>query len=514
MRRQSYSAPDDVPDFIVKRDLSGGVNTRQHEQMIQDNQAVLLQNILIDTAGTRQLRSGQTRIDNSYPSVASSGYGLFGFDPDGGTFELLAIQSTNLSGWPLSGSFSNYKTDFTSGLQTTIIKAGQSGQNDIVLVSNGTDNVFAMYQDHTMHDLGNTNTSPPKTTAMAYHANRVWALKQNLAYFSDAFPANYASAFDRTTNAFRVPVGTARAIVSTREFGLIFLGADQIWQLAPSTIPSATTDFPQKVLDMGCVNGNTAVQVADDIFFLAPDGIRGLFRTQLDKLQTGQSFPLSYILQDQFNSINWTHIDKACAVYFDNKYIISLCTGTDTFNNQCWVFYPALKAWVIYEGWNIARFARLRVNGQDTLFGIDSVNGKVYQLFSGLTDNGSTIVFDEISRAEDFQAPLQFKYGGEYKLRVRGGNGTIVVLANADGLGWTQLGTLDLALTGVSFPTTFPVTFSNAAETSGIWHLDDAGIQKFKRCKFEIYCDTPSAIITVIENMVTAFKEQYLSEEL
>jgi hypothetical protein len=388
-----------------------------------------------------------------------------------------------------------------------------TGQNDIVLISNGTDNVFAMYQNHTLHDLGNTNTSPPLTTALAYYGNRVWALKRNLAYFSDAFPADYSAAFDRTTNAFRVPVGTERAILATRDQGLIFLGADQIWQLAPSTVPSAATDFPQKVLDIGCVNGNTAVPVADDIYFLAPDGIRGLFRTALDKLQTGESFPLSFVLQDEFNSVNWNHIDLACAVYFENKYIISLPTNGSATNNTCWVYYPAYKGWVVYSGWNIGKFAKLRLFGKETLYGIDAVTGQVYTLFSGTSDNGSAIVYDEWSKAEDFGQPLIYKYGCEFKVKVQGGNGTLIVSASPDGQDWIQLGTLDTGLTSVTFPVTFPVHFGDENETNGVFHLDDAGIIKFKRCKFRIYCADSGAIINILESSVMAFAEAYLSED-
>lgn len=507
------SAPDDPVQFVLRRDMSGGQNTRQHESVIGENQAVLLQNILLETAGARTLRAGQTRIDTSYPSSASSGYGLFGFDPDGGTFELLAIQDGNLDGDGGTGTFSNYSSAFTDGLETTIIKAGMTGQNDIVLISNGTDNIYSMYQDHTVTDLGDTNTSPPLTTALTYYGNRVWALKSNLLYFSDAFPDDYAAHFDRTTNAFRLPVGVERALIGTRDQGIIAIGADQIWRLLPAApVPNPTTDFPQKVLDIGCVAGNTAVQVADDIFFLARDGVRGLFRTQLDKLQTGQSFPLSWNLQDEFNEINWTDIHKACAVYFDNKYIISLPTGVASYNNKCWVFYPAFNAWVVYTGWNIARFAKLRVDGLEQLYGIDSVTGKVYQLFEGLTDNGNAIEFDEITRAEDFGQPMLYKKGGEYKIKVSGGSGTMVVSANPDGLGYVQLGTLDMALAGVTFPSTFPLNFSNDQETVGSWHLDDQGIIKFKRCKFENFCNTSGAVITILENTATAFVEEYLSE--
>lgn len=66
-RQQAFNAPDDQPLFVYKKDLSGGMNTRQYEQNIGDNQAVLLQNILLDTQGVIQIRKGLTRIDSNFP---------------------------------------------------------------------------------------------------------------------------------------------------------------------------------------------------------------------------------------------------------------------------------------------------------------------------------------------------------------------------------------------------------------------------------------------------------------
>lgn len=63
-----YTSPDDQPLFVLKRDLGGGQNDRQHPQMIADNQAVVLQNILLDTAAQTSLRQGQTQVDTSYPT--------------------------------------------------------------------------------------------------------------------------------------------------------------------------------------------------------------------------------------------------------------------------------------------------------------------------------------------------------------------------------------------------------------------------------------------------------------
>ena len=69
MSKKGFTAPDDQPLTVLKRDLGGGMNNRQHPQMIADNQAVLLQNILLETAGQTSIRTGQTQIDNSYPPV-------------------------------------------------------------------------------------------------------------------------------------------------------------------------------------------------------------------------------------------------------------------------------------------------------------------------------------------------------------------------------------------------------------------------------------------------------------
>lgn len=80
-RRQRFIAQDDQPLYVVKRDLSGGMNTRQQPQMIKDNEAVLLKNILLETSGQTSLRTGQTLVDNNYPINNTSAYYLS--DSDG-----------------------------------------------------------------------------------------------------------------------------------------------------------------------------------------------------------------------------------------------------------------------------------------------------------------------------------------------------------------------------------------------------------------------------------------------
>jgi hypothetical protein len=194
----------------------------------------------------------------------------------------------------------------TTSLPTKMIKAYKTPTGDIVLLSNGTDNVQEIAPDYTVTDLGDTNTSPPKTKVMTTYRNRVWALKNDLAYFSDAAPSDWSVSFVRDTNAYRMPLGEERFILATRDAGLIFGGKEQIWGLNPSAVPVAT-DVPEKLLDYGCAAGETACQVGDDYLYLAFDGVRAIKRTIQDKLQVGDSKPLSYLLKDFYNKTNVGH---------------------------------------------------------------------------------------------------------------------------------------------------------------------------------------------------------------
>lgn len=507
---------DDAPLFIIRRDLSGGVNTRQHEQIIGESQSTVLENVVLDIAGQRSLRSGSTLIED----LGGSGKGLFGFMPENGTNYLIANNGSYYKWWAGSGSFLSIASLASIGfdLDTFMVKALESDVGDVVVFANGTDNAIRLDPvTPAFQDLGDTNTSPPKTTVMEYYRDRLWTLTDNKLSYSGAVPTDYSNTFSRSNNYYNIPVGTARKILGLRDTGLIMAGSDQIWGLNPAATPAPSTDKPEMILNMGVVNGNTMKMVADDIYFLASDGVRGLFRTQQDKIQAGQSKPLSWKLKDQFDNINFAQISKADAIYWDGKYFLSLPTGTSTYNDTIWVAYPDLRdefglpAWVVFTGLTISKFATLNVSGEERLYGIDAVNGKVYRLFYGTSDNGSALEYLEEGRGEDFGQPLKYKWGGEFKLKVAGGTGTVIVSANPDDTGYTQLGAVTLSPTGLTFPLTFPLDFGGDTEISEQFHLDPLG--RFKRIKFKIYANTLNQQITILESIAVTFSDEYLSEE-
>jgi hypothetical protein len=369
-----------------------------------------------------------------------------------------------------------------------------------------------MLQDYTFADLGNTNTSPPLSEVAAYFRQRVWVYDDDLLYYSTPYPADYSAAFDRTTNNYRVNAGLGRAIIPIRDTGLVVLGQDSVWGINPSVTPAAT-DKPEKLLEIGCVAGKTAVMVGDDVYYLAPDGVRGLFRTQQDKLQGGASYPLSYALKDEFDSLSWNYISKASAVYFDNKYFISVPVDSSAYNNEVWVYYPASGGWTIITGWSVADWAKLKVNGQELLYYIDSNDGSVYRAWTGYSDNGTAINYLEEGRREDLSQPLVTKSGGELKVRAKSsGNYNLSVSANADEGGYTLLGLMNLTGNTVTLPVTLDFVLSNPNIVEESFHLDGLGSWKNIQIKIQHNDTNGTDDIKVYERSVITFADEYQSE--
>lgn len=506
-------ALDDNQIFVIRRDTSNGQNNRQNGLVIGEQQSVVLTNIDIGVPGQTRKRPGLTLLENL---GATAGTGLFGFEPSDSTNELIATYGGVLEGWPSATTFTAHKSDFVSGTNVKMLKIGESGEDDVLAVYIEGNNWFRMLTDHTFQDLGSTagtgSDSPPTSIATVFFRNRWWILKKNLLYYSDAFPADYSTAFDTISQNYRIPVGEERALIAIRDEGIVCFGQDAVWSLNPSVTPAAT-DKAEKLIDYGCSAGNTVVQVGDDIFFLSSDGVRGLFRTLQDKVQAGKSDPISFPLKEEFESINWAQISKACAVYFDNKYFLSLPVDASTSNNEVWVYYPATSGWVVVTGWNVAAWAKIRVDGEERLYAIDSTNGNVYQAWKGFSDNGTAINYLEIGRKEDLGQPLVDKDGGELKIKaLSSGDYDLAVYVSADDKEFVSLGTMNLAGNAPALPVSLPFTLADSNVIEGVFHLDSIGPWRQIRWKIQHNDTNGSDEIIIYERSVISYANEYQSE--
>lgn len=516
----SLRTPDDAPLPIIRRDLSGGVNSRQHGSLIEENQATVLYNADIGTGGESSKRPGSVLIGNDVSN--DSIIGLHNFIIQGATDQLLAYEDTTLWNWLGSGNLTSLKSDFTTSTEVGMISAKESGlsPDDIVIIQNGVDNAFRLDYAGNFQDLGSTagtgSDSPPKSTVMCWYGNRVWVLLNDLLYFSDAYSADYSTAFDTVSNSYRLPVGQERGLVSTRDTGIVVMGAEAIWGIAPSTTPAATDKPEPLITNHGVVSKKGWCQNGGDIYYFAQDGLRALKRTLQDKLQENER-PISYNLKDEYERISWAYIDRLSMKYFDNKIFINVPTGAATFDT--WVYYTITKSFMIIQGWSPRCFEVYKIDGQEYLYYGKQGNGTIYQAWTGYTDegttttNGTAISYQEEGRKEDMGQPLVKKNGGEVGIKAKSsGNYDVGVWASFDDAPYTLLGYINLLGTFINFPTTFPLVFTDATTIKEKFHLDSYGAWNTCRLKILHNATNSTNDITIYERSIVSYPENYETE--
>lgn len=512
LRTFQATAIDDPKLFRLIADVSGGVNTRVQASKITDTQSTELTNVELNTPGQRSKRLGYAIVANdvsNYPVRDIGNYVRQALQD-----YLIISNASNIYSWKYNDATLTDigNTANTTYATMTLMKESGLTPDDVIMLQNGTDNAQRIHINSAsavdIADLGDTDTSPPKTLVNAWYNNRWWALKGDQLYFSDAYDEDYSGAFDRTTNWYRMNVGEERALIPTRDMGIVAMGREAVWALAPSVTPVAT-DIVQPICQYGCAAGKTACQVGDDIMWLSQDGVRALKRTVQDKLQTGDSKPLSWIMKDEYDLINWTYIQKACAVYFDNRYLLALPTGSSTYNNKVWVYYPASQAWVTWD-LNVGSWSVHTVNGAQKLYYGDANNGQMYEMFSGYTDNSSAITYTEETRDEDFGQRLTKKVGGwiEIEAASAGGSNNLTIQARVDGGNYSTLGTINLtSSTAPVLPVALPFTLSDEYVVREKLHLDALG--PFRAIQFKITnSDANTDNIIIYSVNVVTFNEE------
>lgn len=524
MQEASFRVPDDKPLFAIYKDFSAGINERVHARDVQPNQGTQLENVDLGTPASLLKRPGTILIGNDIGSDTPET--LHNFEIQGATDQLVMYEDQRMWKWEGAGNWAalSLVTLFTASTDVGIISAKESGlaPDDVMIIQNDQDNAKRIDYDGNIQDLGSVagtgSDSPPKSSVMAWYANRVWVLKDDQLFFSAAYSADYSSGFDTVSDVFRIPVGDERGIAVTRNLGMVILGVKGVWALFPSATP-AVTDRPEPLVsDVGCVSKKGWAVVGDDIYFFSQDGLRTLKRTVQDQLQLGADYPVSYVLKDQFDGISWAYIENLSMQYFDNKLFISVPTGAATFNT--WIYFPATNGFALMTGVNPTCWAKYKVSGEEQVFYGKQGDGEVYRAWYGYSDEGTTTTNGTAvsaiveTRAEDFGQPLVWKTGGEVEVEAAavGGTDTIVVEARADEGAYTTLGTISLASDAApTLPVALPFVLTDQFIVRGKLHLDSLG--RYRTVQIRLTSATGNTEDIRIYNVnLVAFPEEYRNE--
>ena len=344
-------------------------------------------------------------------------------------------------------------------------------------------NALSMNTSKAITDEGDTNTDPPQGSTGEYMPNnRLFVAGTDVegdrdsVFFSDPLTPQ---TFDRAVNRFKVRSGGGGRVTKLkrwRQNELVIYKEDSIFVLTDTNMPNPLTDWTLLNFHptIGCKAPKTVVSLGDEHFFLANDGVRGLSRTQFDEVRNGV---ISDNIRDIIDRINKDQISKACAEFYDNKYILAVPLDSATENNFV-LIYDTLAAKVSEnpsDGWTIiplrtwypSCFCEFEFsdNKNALIYGDDRALSLVYRAFNGNNDDGENIVL-QIRGPEHNVGYVQDAVWNPLFVVAESGDTTEMIIdARVNRKQFERIGVLDVGGTGgVDLPVDLPFSFTPSQE--------------------------------------------------
>lgn len=207
--------------------------------------------------------------------------------------------------------------------------------------------------------VGSTYRTMRSVGFAAYINNRLWIPDgRDTVAVSDYLDAN---TYDPFWQSFRANAGSNDYIVAIhpwREGAVLIFMRHSIWLAEVSQVPSTdgsafaidtpVTSLTQLTNEVGCAARRTIQTVGNFVYFLSDAGVYRL-DTQLDLKLQGNTVPLSDPISDIFDNMNGELVEGACALWFNNRYYITLpidgvaAPGQAAKGNNVMLIYSALN---------------------------------------------------------------------------------------------------------------------------------------------------------------------------
>ena len=468
-------------------DVSGGMDSRNKPWLLAENRAAFLENVRIDRNGAVRRREGAASIGAASGATSVNlPYGLFTFY-DRRTFGAQVLYSVNggkLFLWPGDAQV------LEKACGASLVDALHMGNRGLW---NGVDSLFVSQAQ--LHDTNqslasrllvididnnfsvNQSMAPLCTT---WWQGRLWVGGNRLTQDTDTlwWSSLNDGIYYSLTNSIRVEPGRGGRItgllpVRSLSPNLLVFKEDLIalfgvvWGSNSSFIPG-----PSDALDtiassvrvvaenVGCIATRSIQYVpgapTGDIFFLSKDGFRSISRAADDTV-SGAALPLSAIIQDQVDRINFAYAHKAVSAVIDQKYHCAVPLDGSTENTHVFSFDLITGAWFL-NTWDPKDFTIARLNQtqdrlllQNNVLTTDSTASgtwtgwHTYRAYSGDIDpGGAPVKYTFDTRAFTFGALGMRKKWSWVGFQVENENATaaIDVLYRLNNGEWFSLGSL------------------------------------------------------------------------
>lgn len=398
----------------IRNNFAGGVNLYLGPRQIKDNESPAATNCDFKGKGGIGNRQGYTEIG----SVADSRTAIYGMAQYKTSSTAQAIKfASNGSNVALyystGGSWTAVTgTTFTDATNVDVVQAEAWDGT-----TRATATLFSFNASDSMVKYGGTSwsshTGGTKGLYGAFYDDRLWCVDEtyfDTLNFSTKTP-DATKVLDFTSNGtssnpgtITIRPGSGAVITGMKVFKnklYIFL-TDSIYRIYPA---SASNTFTVELVtrSIGCVSHRSIAQVGEDLFFAGDDGIYSI--GDVGTFTDVRTQNKSARVQVLFNSLTGTTKAKLVGVYYNFKYHL-FYSQFGTNNDSCLVYDIRYQAW---QDWrNIAANSAVvytNSSGTSAMYFGEPTTGEVHQLYSGSTDNGTTISSTWYSKSFDEDSP-------------------------------------------------------------------------------------------------------------
>jgi len=381
-------------DLFYVQSLSGGLNLRSEDYMLQGNEGSEVQNFLFNADGSLTKRNGSVLYNSATISSGKPIGSLYRFYKSTTTAKkMLSVcdgtlyeGDDTLGTWASKGSLG---ADTSCSFETW---------EDTCYIANGT--VFKQWDGTTLSDVSG---SPPIGKYVVFRKDRLYvagvSANPNRLYFCDTGDPTTWNAgtnyIDIRSNDGDVITG----IMPMRDY-LVIYKRNSIWLLSGN---SAANFFLTQVSEtVGCKASGTLVPFENVHYFLHDTGIYAF--------DGSSPINVSDKVQPEIDGIQRQYFENAKAVVYKRQYWLSY-TASGTANNSILAHDLRLGVWSILKGLFASSFC-IWAGGDDSgeIYAGDSQDGFVRKLDTGTADDGAEIETKFMSKSFDLDGnPLRYK---------------------------------------------------------------------------------------------------------
>jgi hypothetical protein len=447
--------------------FSGGMVSNVRANLLEKTQSALLKNFDLDQTGQLVTRKGSARIGDTFsPASAIQGLGYFDIPSKE---ELLTVINTSF--YRSTGGAWSSLGGYTAGSDSLQVNFAQSVNYAYWVDGSGPMNRYDGTVIQTSAVFGVAAPPPSGLKYICEHRGRVVAAgdpnNPEWVYFSDVLSPNFP-----ITQIFKPGSGDGdpvKGIVSWINNLLLVFKERSIYVINTQDPSPINWSIDLIHGNIGCISHRSIVQIFQDVYFLAQDGVRSVQRTIQDGQQS-VSTPLSFPINDYMRRINSVQYERCCGTQWNNRYILSVPLDNASQPDNIFVWHTVNQSWSGYwTGWNATVFASSAFSGERRMnFGTSM--GKVLQwrefvteaneVPSDFQDDGVDIESQILTRAYIFDYYMNPKFGSHFEIEFFQSEATTSISAYVDG---TAASTVDggfntAASNGFTVPITLPFT--------------------------------------------------------